>query len=709
MARRAARRPSRRRPGITVEDESFPKTTRPAAIEQREPEAAVSAAERMERTLDAAPDRIDIRDWFYHPSLAPLPDRIVNCDSVPFILDQGREGACTGFALAAVVNFQLRRRNLRRSVSPRMLYEMARRYDEWPGEAYQGSSARGAMIGWARHGVCSDQDWPFEKVGSEHFTPQIATIAAGTPGGAFYRVMHRQVRDMHAALAELGILYCTLMVHRGWGKPSGRPIELEYVENGNLRRRKLPMIERLGNADGGHAVGIVGYTYEGFIIQNSWGENWGEGGFALLPYEDFLLHATDVWAAQLGVPVAADLWVDQRAADTTAGLQRASDAIPLEHIRPFVVDVGNNGRLSDTGNYWTTETDVQRLFKEVIPTATQNWEKRRILLYLHGGLNDEVAAAKRIVAFRNVLLANQIYPLHVMWESGAVESLRGLVEDYFVEPDPRAGGVGDWLQRTREYLVEAKDRTFELTVAKPGTALWNEMKENARLASKRQDRTGAMQIVAREARSVLQKLADDELKKWELHVVVHSAGAIFAAYALEHLLKAGIPLKTFQMFAPAITVELFKDLIMPQVAARKCPHPTMYILSDVGERDDNVGPSGAYGKSLLYLVSNAFEGRRDVPILGMERFVRSDVENSLADPDIEKFFSAKVDGRPSLVIAGAQSAASGRRAKAPDPSNLSRSETHGGFDNDRWTLNSVLHRILGHAPKPGFTPRDLQF
>lgn len=704
MAKSASARRPRRKPKPASKDESFPKTTRPDPEEQREPEARVSAAERMGRTLDAAPDRIDVRDWFYQPSLAPLPNRVISCDSVPLILDQGQEGACTGFALAAVVNYQLNRRNLRRSVSPRMLYEMARRYDEWPGEAYEGSSARGAMIGWARHGVCLEQEWPYKKAGSKHFTPEIAAAASGIPGGAFYRVMHRQVRDMHAALADLGILYCTLMVHSGWGQPSGLPVNLEYTENGNARRRALPVIQRKGNADGGHAIAIVGYTYEGFIIQNSWGESWGEGGFALLPYEDFLLHATDVWAAQLGVPVAADLWVQQNAADTAAGLQRASDAIPLEHIRPYVIDVGNNGELSDSGNYWTTEADVERLFDEVIPGATEKWQKRRVVLYLHGGLNDEAAAAKRIVAYRNVLLENEIYPLHVMWESGAVETLRSLVEDYFVEPDPRSGGIGDWLQRTREYLVEAKDRTFELTVAKPGTALWDEMKENARLAST--GRKGAMRIVARKAKSVLEKLPADQRKQWELHIVVHSAGAIFAAHAIEHLLNVGIPVKSLQMFAPAITVKLFQEQIMPQVAKGKCPHPTMYILSDVGERDDNVGPGGAYGKSLLYLVSNAFEGRRDVPILGMERFVRGGIEGSLADPKIDKFFSKDVDGRPSLVIAGAQS---GTGKKAFDSASLSRSETHGGFDNDLWTLNSVLHRILGRAPQPEFTPRDLRF
>jgi hypothetical protein len=112
-----------------------------------------------ERAFDAFPDRIDLRDWPYQPALAPLSDELVNCHLSPEILDQGGEGACTGFALAGVINYLLAQRGLSRRVSPHMLYEMARCYDEWPGEKYEGSSARGAMKGWARHGVCDRKLW----------------------------------------------------------------------------------------------------------------------------------------------------------------------------------------------------------------------------------------------------------------------------------------------------------------------------------------------------------------------------------------------------------------------------------------------------------------------------------------------------------------------------------------------------------------------
>ena len=268
----------RRHAGKGRQDASFPKTTRPPAQQRREAGAQIgNGAPVHRRTFDAFPDRVDIRDWIYQPHLRSLPDQLINCDSVPAILDQGREGACTGFALAAAINYQLYRRNLRRAVSPRMLYEMARRYDEWPGEQYEGSSARGAMKGWVAHGVCAHATWMDDLHGAENLKPEIAAEARGTPGGAYYRVAHKQIRDMHAALAETGILYATLMVHEGWFQPGEDEVKITYVEHGNVRTRLFPIIKRKGRADNGHAIAIVGYTSDGFIVQNSWGLDWGAG------------------------------------------------------------------------------------------------------------------------------------------------------------------------------------------------------------------------------------------------------------------------------------------------------------------------------------------------------------------------------------------------------------------------------------------------
>ena len=103
-----------------------------------------------DRTLDVRADRPDMRDRIYNPRLVSLPssyprdefiaEQLPRYEAADLILDQGSEGACTGFGLAALINYlQFREamkweREARPRVSPRMLYHLARIYDEWPGE-----------------------------------------------------------------------------------------------------------------------------------------------------------------------------------------------------------------------------------------------------------------------------------------------------------------------------------------------------------------------------------------------------------------------------------------------------------------------------------------------------------------------------------------------------------------------------------------------
>jgi hypothetical protein len=138
----------------------------PKQTKQSSKKGAPPASAAPVRVLDARPDTLDFRDLMYVPTLIEVPTHVPLGDylehGVP-VLDQGSEGACTGFGLATVANYLLLRRRVvpdNVPVSPRMLYELARRYDEWPGEDYSGSSARGAMKGWNKHGVCSETLFP---------------------------------------------------------------------------------------------------------------------------------------------------------------------------------------------------------------------------------------------------------------------------------------------------------------------------------------------------------------------------------------------------------------------------------------------------------------------------------------------------------------------------------------------------------------------
>lgn len=46
--------------------------------------------------------------------------------------------------------------------------------------------------------------------------------------------------------------------------------------------------------EGGHAISIVGYNDDGFIIRNSWGKSYGENGYYVINMSDFK-YFTEIW------------------------------------------------------------------------------------------------------------------------------------------------------------------------------------------------------------------------------------------------------------------------------------------------------------------------------------------------------------------------------------------------------------------------------
>lgn len=623
------------------------------------------------RILDARPDTLDFRDKMYVATLMEVPIHIDLSDyklwQVP-ILDQGNEGACTGFGLATVANYLLRKRRVMpddMSVSPRMFYEMAKRYDEWPGEDYEGSSARGAMKGWHKHGVCAETIWPYDtRQSDQHLNDERVNDASRRPLGAYYRVNHKDLVAMHTALAEVGILYATAVVHEGWNM-----IDADGI---------IPPDDTIL---GGHAFAIVAYDGRGFWIQNSWGVNWGREGFALITYDDWLEHGTDVWVARLGAPVT--LRTAKAAATSQSAAARQSETYAFRDIRPHIISIGNDGLLRTHGTYGTSEADVASIFREDFPRITEKWRKRRILLYAHGGLTNESSAIQRVADYRTALLEEEVYPLAFIWKTDFWTTLTNILKDAVSRRRPEG-----FLDATKDFMLNRLDDALEPMVRMLGGKLhWDEMKENA-VGATVESRGGA-RIAAR----YLTELAKDP--SVEIHVAGHSAGGIFHA-PLVQLLAAegkitsgpmkgkrgyGLKVASCTLWAPACTTELFKQTYLPVIQEGNIGHFTLFTLTDDAEQDDHC--ASVYNKSLLYLVSNALEDKPRIPLfrdgealLGMEKFV-------MADNDLVKRF----DTKKVQWILSPNNAAPG----TPDHSTAT---SHGDFDDDKPTLRATLARIL---------------
>lgn len=615
-----------------------------------------------DRVLNVVKDPIDLRDIYYEGGLVELPPWIDNRGSVPLVLDQGQEGACTGFGLAAVANFLLHNRAGARQLRPthgasaRMLYEMAKRYDEWPGQDYEGSSIRGAMKGWHKHGVCREATWPYRANQAGRLTPRRQLEAVERPLGNYFRVRHLHLSHMHSALAEAGILFASADVHAGWSNPNRT--------TGRIRYRS--------ETTGGHAFAIVGYDEEGFWIQNSWGRDWGVQGFGHLSYDDWLENGFDCWVARLGVVTYSRANADQTTdGGLISGRVQSFDYLPhaavvSAAIRPHLVNLGNDGVLSDSGRYQTDEKDIEDIFEASIPEITADWSgTRRILLYAHGGLNDETRSAARIAAMRTYFLANEIYPIHFMWETGIGESIRSIVQDAFSHR--RFGGIWD---EVKDRLMELADEGIELATGRIGRAIWREMKENGEGAS--ENRHGA-DLLAKHIRQ--HQLDGNQI---ELHLVGHSAGSILLSHLIPTLELWDLKVKTLTFHAPACTTALFRSHVMPNLGpGRPVDRATIFNLTDPVERDDEVAT--VYNKSLLYLVSGAFEEAKDTPLLGLER----DIEKDAA---IRDALGAVVRKTGPAVI---------RSNKRDNVGLRSKSSSHGGFDDDADTLNSTLRIVRG--------------
>ena len=162
------------------------------------------------------PDSLDFRDRIFQPTLVEVPSEIplsiYQRFNVPVLnqLGAGVSGranvrkklrasaagasphstawACTGFALSTVVHYLLRRRTTHADhtiVSEAMLFEMARRYDDYTGEQYLDR----AHVARCGDGTCTAsvrrELWPFRQGRQDRRLTAVRAADAGTrPLGA---------------------------------------------------------------------------------------------------------------------------------------------------------------------------------------------------------------------------------------------------------------------------------------------------------------------------------------------------------------------------------------------------------------------------------------------------------------------------------------------------------------------------------------------
>lgn len=240
-------------------------------------------------------DLPDHNDLLFSGSLdAELPRQVDMRPQMPPVYDQGQLGSCTGNACAAALAYARRMQGLPDIAPSRlMLYYDARALENSVGSD-SGAQIRDVVKGAAARGACPEDVWPYdEKMFAAE--PSAEAQAAGLKERAVgYRRVKQDLAHVRACLAGLDPIILGIACYSSF--------ESDEVAATGI----VPMPKDGEQAMGGHCVLLVGYDddKEQVLVRNSWGEEWGLGGYFWLPY-DYVGSpdlSCDLWTIRLVTP-----------------------------------------------------------------------------------------------------------------------------------------------------------------------------------------------------------------------------------------------------------------------------------------------------------------------------------------------------------------------------------------------------------------------
>lgn len=254
--------------------------TKAATPRRKAPAAAKAAA--VVRILNCLPSTDVDQDWRIENAREA---GILGAAGVPVsknlragwwdIGDQGSTGSCVGWATADSVlrwHFVTAGRIAQGDrLSTRFIWMAAKETDEFDSRPTtfienDGTSLKAALDIARKYGCVLDRDLPFAS--GRLFEGEAKTfyaIASRLRIGSYFN-LGTKLAEWRRWIAEEGPILTRLNCDSVW-------------MNAKQTNGRLDAYDP-ASASGGHAVALVGYDADRFIVRNSWGKSWGDGGFA---------------------------------------------------------------------------------------------------------------------------------------------------------------------------------------------------------------------------------------------------------------------------------------------------------------------------------------------------------------------------------------------------------------------------------------------
>lgn len=197
-----------------------------------------------------------------------LPKTLDYRDDLPPVWDQGVDGPCSAYASAAMKQWQEKKDyGLKKSLSKFFIYSLRSNYPN------RGMYARDTMQILQKYGVPTEKSFKKKWKSKDDIPQEVLDEALNHKIIGYAKV--NTVDGLKKSLYKNGPCYATFPVYSN---------EPEFWKPSFGKNKII----------GGHAVCIVGYTKDGFIVRNSWGWDWADRGHSIYHYEDWGSHM-EVW------------------------------------------------------------------------------------------------------------------------------------------------------------------------------------------------------------------------------------------------------------------------------------------------------------------------------------------------------------------------------------------------------------------------------
>jgi len=245
----------------------------------------------VKRVLNCVPSENTEKDWTPDEAKAAGALRAGRAAAAPASIDlrtgnswykigdQGATGSCVGWASAdSVVRWHFVKANRlasTKSLSVRYVWMASKETDQFTQRPStfidaEGTSLKSALDVCRKWGTVEDTLLPFASGKLYPGTEGEFYAIAATGRISAYFNLGTNPTAWKNWLSQNGPILTRLGVDATWDGATGT--------NGNLDVYQ-PQTNR-----GGHAVALVGYTPDRFIVRNSWGTAWGDKGYAYASY-----------------------------------------------------------------------------------------------------------------------------------------------------------------------------------------------------------------------------------------------------------------------------------------------------------------------------------------------------------------------------------------------------------------------------------------